>query len=70
MSSDSNTNNHTAETEDQNKRIAEAFRQVQSDGSDFLNGSLEAREKLVASARSLLEAAENPVESLLWHINR
>lgn len=68
MSFDSSMDNQSAEMEVQNKRIAGALGHVKSDGNDFLNGSHEARERLVPSARNLVSAAESPVESLIWHI--
>lgn len=49
-------------------RIAKALSQVAADGSNLNNGDPEARQKLVASARELVNAAETPVESLLWNI--
>jgi hypothetical protein len=48
--------------------IAQALSRVASEGSRYLHGDPDAREKLVASARDLVAAAETPVESLLWHI--
>ncbi|PVI08507.1 putative O-methyltransferase [Periconia macrospinosa] len=55
------------ETKAQQDRIAKALSQVAADGSKFQKDP-EARKELVASARELLDAAETPVESLLWHI--
>ncbi|KAF2728583.1 putative O-methyltransferase [Polyplosphaeria fusca] len=56
------------QTETQKENVARALDEIANVGKDFLNGNSEAREKLVASARELVTAAETPVESLLWHI--
>ncbi|KAH9904727.1 S-adenosyl-L-methionine-dependent methyltransferase [Xylariomycetidae sp. FL2044] len=53
--------------------VARALKQVAEHGGEFLNNKdddddTSAREKLIASARELVSAAETPVESLLWHI--
>jgi hypothetical protein len=55
-------------TEPSQDRIAQALSQVVSNGNDYTNGDPEARQKLVMSARELLNAAQTPVESLLWNI--
>lgn len=52
----------------QQERIAQALSQVEALGSQLKNGDADARQKLVASARELVAAAETPVESLLWNI--
>lgn len=50
------------------ENVARALKQVAEDGNKFMNNDSAAREKLVASARELVLAAETPVESLLWNI--
>ncbi|KAI1465194.1 S-adenosyl-L-methionine-dependent methyltransferase [Daldinia caldariorum] len=55
-------------TPDHKERIAQALREVAADGFKFLDGDLEAREKLIASARELVTTAETPVETLLWNV--
>jgi hypothetical protein len=60
--------NQTIETGVQHDRIAQALRQVSSNGLDYQNGDPLARQKLIASAHELLNAAQTPVESLLWNI--
>ncbi|KAF2269718.1 S-adenosyl-L-methionine-dependent methyltransferase [Lojkania enalia] len=52
----------------QKGRIEQALRQVTIEGSGFLNGDLDARERLIAGARQLVAVAETPVETLLWNI--
>lgn len=56
------------ETGVQQDNIAQALSQVATDGANFMNGDPEARQRLIYSARALLNAAETPVESLLWNI--
>jgi hypothetical protein len=56
------------ETSVSQDRIAQALSQVASNGNDFTNGDPEARQKLIQSARELLNAAQTPAESLFWHI--
>jgi hypothetical protein len=56
------------ETSVSQDRIAHALSQVASNGNDFTNGDPEARQKLIQSARELLNAAQTPAESLFWHI--
>ncbi|KAK7992034.1 O-methyltransferase [Apiospora saccharicola] len=48
--------------------VAQALKQVAEDGEKFMGNDPAARERLVASARALVLAAETPIESLLWHI--
>ncbi|KAK8133094.1 hypothetical protein PG999_001267 [Apiospora kogelbergensis] len=48
--------------------VAQALKQVAEDGKMFMNNDPSAREKLVASARALVLAAETPMDSLLWHV--
>ncbi|KAI1371933.1 S-adenosyl-L-methionine-dependent methyltransferase [Hypoxylon crocopeplum] len=50
------------------ENIARALKQVAEDGDKFMNNDSAARERLVASARELVLAAETPMESLLWNI--
>ncbi|KAI0838306.1 S-adenosyl-L-methionine-dependent methyltransferase [Hypoxylon sp. FL0890] len=50
------------------ENLAQALSEVAAEGKKFMNGDLEARERLVTSARELVLAAETPVETLLWHI--
>jgi hypothetical protein len=59
---------HGKETQAEHDRIARALSQVSIDGTDFKNSDPGARQKLVASARELLTAAETPIDSLLWHL--
>lgn len=47
--------------------VARALSQVTLQGDTFLHGDTEARQKLIASAKELVAAAETPVEALLWH---
>jgi hypothetical protein len=56
------------ETAAQKERIVQAIRQIESDGSKFNHGDIDSRQKLIASARELISAAETPVETLLWNI--
>ncbi|KAI3399351.1 hypothetical protein diail_7078, partial [Diaporthe ilicicola] len=49
-------------------KIAEVLNQITSNGNGFMNDDPGSREKLLASARELIVAAESPVESLLWSI--
>lgn len=55
-------------TEEPQDRITHALSQLESHGSEYKSGDPDARQKLVASARELISAAETPVESLLWNI--
>ncbi|KAK7931735.1 hypothetical protein PG985_002447 [Apiospora marii] len=48
--------------------VAQALKQVAQDGERFMDDDPAARERLVASARALVQAAETPMESLLWHV--
>ncbi|KAK8018060.1 O-methyltransferase [Apiospora marii] len=48
--------------------VAQALKQVAQDGERFMDDGPAARERLVASARALVQAAETPMESLLWHV--
>ncbi|KAI6089581.1 S-adenosyl-L-methionine-dependent methyltransferase [Hypoxylon rubiginosum] len=50
------------------ENIARALKQVAEDGDKVMKNDSAARERLVASARDLVLAAETPMESLLWHI--
>lgn len=50
------------------ENIARALKQVAEDGDKFMNNDSAARERLIASARELVLAAETPIESLLWNI--
>ncbi|KAF2676554.1 S-adenosyl-L-methionine-dependent methyltransferase [Lentithecium fluviatile CBS 122367] len=52
----------------QKDSITQALDQVAAEGRNFLDGDATAREKLIASARTLVSVAETPVESLLWNI--
>lgn len=52
----------------QNGRIEQALKQVAIEGSGFLNGDPDARERLIASARQVVAVAETPAETLLWNI--
>ncbi|KAI0176007.1 putative O-methyltransferase [Hypoxylon sp. FL1284] len=56
-----------AETPDVDN-IARALKQVANYGDKFINNDPTAREKLVASARDLVLAAETPMESFWWAI--
>ncbi|PSN62806.1 S-adenosyl-L-methionine-dependent methyltransferase [Corynespora cassiicola Philippines] len=58
----------SSESIPQRDKIAQALSVVASEGSKFMDGDLDAREKLIESARDLVTAAETPVESLLWTI--
>lgn len=58
----------TPVTTTQKDNIAQALSQVAAEGSKFMNGDDEARERLVTCARELVAMAETPVESLLWNI--
>lgn len=58
----------TPVTANQKDSIALALSQVAAEGSKFMNGDNDARERLVTSARELVAMAETPVESLLWNI--
>ncbi|KAI0887606.1 S-adenosyl-L-methionine-dependent methyltransferase [Annulohypoxylon maeteangense] len=49
-------------------KVAQALKQVAEDGEKFMTGDQAARERLVASARELVLAAETPVETVLWNI--
>ena len=49
-------------------KVAQALKQVAEDGERLMGNDSAARERLVASARALVQAAETPMESLLWHV--
>lgn len=51
-----------------NEEVALAVAQVVAEGQRFSKGEDGARERLVASARSLIFAAEDPLDTLLWHV--
>ncbi|CAI6334215.1 unnamed protein product [Periconia digitata] len=50
------------------EQITQALSQVEAHASQLKSGDPEARQKLIASARELVTAAETPVETLLWNI--
>ena len=52
----------------QKDEVAQLLDQIAAEGQGFLSGENGAREKLVASARALIFAAEEPMDTLLWHI--
>jgi hypothetical protein len=52
----------------QNYELSKALGQVSKEGAKLLNGDSAARERLIASARELIAAAETPVETLLRNI--
>jgi hypothetical protein len=58
---------HIDETGVQRDRTAQALRWVSFNGLDFQNGDPSARQKLIANAHELFNAAQTPVESLLWN---
>ncbi|KAK8045116.1 hypothetical protein PG993_005140 [Apiospora rasikravindrae] len=49
------------------ENVAQALKQVAEDGRRFMDDS-STRERLVASARALVLAAQTPMDSLLWHV--
>lgn len=52
----------------QTGNIEQALKQFSIEDSDFPNGDLDARERLIASARQLVAVAETPSEPLVWNI--
>ncbi|RYP71276.1 hypothetical protein DL769_004726 [Monosporascus sp. CRB-8-3] len=52
----------------QKERVLQALSQVAFLGDEYVNGDEEARQKLVVSARELVNVAEDPVDTLLWNI--
>jgi hypothetical protein len=56
------------ESAPQNHELSEALEQVSEEGTKLLDGDSAARERLIASARELIAAAETPVETLLRNI--
>jgi len=48
--------------------IALALSKITAQGKSYMSNEPGAREKLIASARDLIDAAESPIESLLWLI--
>lgn len=48
--------------------VTSALAQIAAEGERFSRGEDGARERLVASARDLIFAAEEPLDTLLWHM--
>jgi hypothetical protein len=51
-----------------NNTVAQVLKQIASEGQRFLQGDEGARQNLVAKARELIFAAEDPMDTLLWHV--
>lgn len=48
--------------------VARLLEQIATEGQKFLQGDGRAKRHLVARARELIFAAEEPMDTLLWHI--
>lgn len=48
--------------------VAQLLEQIATEGQKFVQGDDAARQNLVARARELVFAAEDPMDTLLWHV--
>jgi hypothetical protein len=48
--------------------VAQLLERIATEGQKFVQGDHGARQNLVARARELIFAAEDPMDTLLWHV--